>query len=161
MDIKLGQPWPNGALSNLAPHKFTFREIECASMEGLLQSFKFKSPDMQRQICTYAGMKAKFSGKNKNWYETQTLWWQGKPIKRDSDEYQQLLDEAFLALFTQNESAKKALLATANATIKHSIGRRKINETILTQQEFCSRLTKIREQLKAEQFVSFDKNKGS
>jgi hypothetical protein len=159
MNIKLGNPWPSGALSNLAPHKFTFRQIECNSMEGLLQGLKFKNPEMQKQICTLVGFKAKSAGRNKNWYETQTLWWQGIPIKRNSNEYQLLLDEAYLALFTQNDKAKNALMSTGKATLTHSIGKRKQNETILTQQEFCSRLTKIRDIFNVEQFITLDKEK--
>ena len=156
MDIKLGNPYPSGALSNLAPHKFTFRGIECNSMEGLLQGLKFKDAGMQAHICTLVGKGAKMSGKDKKWFKKQTLWWQGEPIKRDSDEYQELLDEAYDCLFRQNEKARKALLATNNATLKHSIGRRKINETVLTQKEFCSRLTKMRDLLRAEEFLDFD-----
>jgi len=155
VEIKLGNAYPAGALSNLAPHKFVFRGISCASMEGLLQGLKFKNPDMQAQICTLSGLKAKRSGAKKNWQRDQTLYWQGTAIKRDSDEYQELLDEAYDALFSQNEKAKKALMATNSATLTHSIGRRNIKETVLTQREFCSRLESIRASIKAEQFVEF------
>ena len=155
MDIKAGNPYPAGALSNFAPHPFVFRDVQVSSMEGFLQSLKFKEPDMQKHICTLVGKKAKYTGKNKPWYKTQTLWWNGNPIKRDSQEYQDLLDEAYNAMFDQNEKARKALLATGNAVLKHSIGRRKINETVLTQKEFCSRLTDIRDRIHLEQFVEF------
>ncbi len=155
MDIKAGCTYPASALSNFAPHEFVFRGVYCASMEGLLQAFKYKDPEMQKHICTLVGKRAKLTGKSKNWYTTQTLWWQGEPIKRESDEYQQMIDEAYDCLFRQNEKARKALLASGSATLKHSIGRRKANETVLTQQEFCSRLTKMRDILRAEQMVTF------
>jgi len=155
MDIKLGNAYPAGSLSNLSPHGFMFRGVHCSSMEGLLQGLKFKNPDMQSQICTLSGLKAKRSGAKKNWQRTQTLYWQGQEIKRDSTEYQQLLDEAYTALFEQNGKAKKALLATNHATLTHSIGRRKANETVLTQQEFCSRLEAIRARIVSEQFIEF------
>lgn len=154
VDIRAGTS--SGALSNFAARPFVFRGVECNSMEGLLQSLKFKEPEMQKHICTLVGKKAKFSGKNKNWQRTQILYWQGQEIKRDSQEYQELLDEAFETLFTQNEKAKAALLATGNATLRHSIGKRKINETVLTEREFCSRLTELRKRLIAEQFMDFD-----
>lgn len=48
MDIKLGNKYPPGALSNLAQHQFIFRGVHCGSMEGLLQSVKFKGADMQK-----------------------------------------------------------------------------------------------------------------
>lgn len=124
-------------------------------MEGLLQGLKFKSEEMQRHTCTLVGRAAKRHGSKKNWQETQTLWWQGTPIKRDSQDYQDLLDEAFNAMFDQNEKAQKALLASGDAVLKHSIGRRKKNETVLTISEFCSRLMDIRARIKAEQFVKF------
>ena len=38
MDIGSGTGWPSAALSNFAPHKFIIDNIECASMEGFLQS---------------------------------------------------------------------------------------------------------------------------
>jgi predicted NAD-dependent protein-ADP-ribosyltransferase YbiA (DUF1768 family) len=153
MDIKAGKPYPSGDLSNFKPRTFTVRGIECASMEGFVQALKFKGIEMQKHICTLTGRKAKSSGAKKNWHTSQTLWWQGKPIKRDSDEYQQLLDEAFNALFDQNEGARKALLASGDAVLKHSVGKTKIQDTVLTEREFCSRLTKKRAELKAKQFL--------
>ncbi|MCR5382762.1 MAG: hypothetical protein K6G44_17380, partial [Lentisphaeria bacterium] len=48
---------------------------------------------------------------------------------------------------TQNENFRNALLATNNATLTHSLGHKNARRTILTRQEFCSRLTKIRTQL--------------
>lgn len=148
MDIKSGSGYPAGALSNFAPHPFVFRGVAVSSMEGFLQSLKFKEPDMQKHICTLTGIAAKRAGAKKNWQRNQILWWDGEPIERDSDEYQELLDEAYSAMFSQNDKARKALLATGNAVLKHSIGRMKISETVLTRQEFCSRLTGIREGLK-------------
>ena len=146
MDIGSGSGFPAAALSNFAPHPFIFDGVECASMEGLLQSFKFKDVEMQKEVCKLVGKAAKFKGKKKKWWRDQTLFWQGQEFKRDSQEYQELLDKAFDALAT-NSSFKKALLATKNATLTHSIGKSKPAETVLTRQEFCSRLTKIRERL--------------
>ena len=154
MDIKSGSGYQSSALSNFAPHPFTFRGVECASMEGFLQGLKFENPEMQRHICTLVGIAAKRAGAKKNWQSKQTLYWQGVPIGRDSQEYQQLLDEAFETLYTTNEKAKKALLATRSATLTHSIGRTKVSETVLTKKEFCSRLTKIRRKLQTDDFLS-------
>lgn len=150
MDIGSGTGYPSAALSNFAPHAFTIDGIECASMEGFLQSLKFENPEMQQQVCTLVGKAAKFKGKKKKWFKTQTLYWNGKPIKRDSNEYQELLDRAFHAL-SKNQSFKKALLATNNATLTHSIGKTKIQETVLTRQEFCRRLMRLRSELKNSQ----------
>lgn len=155
MDIKSGKTYPSCALSNFAPHPFVFEDVSCNSMEGFLQSLKFENPDMQKHICTLVGFKAKKAGANKNWQRTQTLYWLGTPYKRDSKEYQELLDGAYWALFSQNEKARNALLATQDANLTHSIGRSKINETVLTKQEFCSRLMNIRKTLNAEVSLKF------
>ena len=146
MDIGSGSGFPSATLSNFSPHPFIFDGVECNSMEGLLQSFKFSNPEMQKEVCKLVGKQAKFKGKKRKWFRTQTLYWQGKEFKRDSEEYQELLDRAFDALAT-NEGFKKALLATGNSTLTHSIGKTKQSETVLTRTEFCSRLTKIRTRL--------------
>ena len=147
MDIGSGHGYPADALSNFAPHPFVLDGIECNSMEGFLQSLKFSNPDMQREVCKLVGRAAKFKGKKKNWYVKQVLYWQGKEIPRDSDEYQMLLDRAYKAMATQNRGFQCALLATQNAALTHSIGKTKTNETVLTRSEFCSRLIKLRTML--------------
>ena len=146
MDIGSGKGYLASSLSNFAPHEFVIDSITCQSMEGFLQSLKFQDKEMQKHICTLVGKKAKFKGSRKNWKKTQTLYWQGTPLKRDSKEYQDLLDRAFEEL-SKNTSFKKALLTTNNATLTHSIGKNKISETVLTRQEFISRLTRIRTRL--------------
>ena len=83
-------------------------------------------------------------GRNKNWQEKQTLYWRGKPIKRDSDEYQDLLNRAYNAMY-ENTKFKAALEASKGATLTHSMGKNKKSETVLTTQEFCSRLTYLRD----------------
>ena len=142
MDIGSGTGYPTANLSNFHPHAFVFDGVECASMEGLLQSFKFKNPEMQREVCKLVGKQAKFKGKKKKWFKTQTLFWQGQEFQRESAEYQELLDRAFEAL-SKNTSFQKALLATGDSPLTHNIGKIKENETVLTRQEFCSRLMKI------------------
>ena len=149
MDIGSGSGFPSATLSNFAPHPFVIDGVECNSMEGFLQSLKFSNPEMQKEVCKLVGKAAKFKGKKKKWWRTQTLHWQGTEILRDSQEYQDLLDRAFDAL-AQNSGFRAALLATGNSVLTHSIGKTKITETVLTRQEFCSRLTKIREELRKE-----------
>ena len=149
MDIGSGSGFPSATLSNFAPHPFVIDGVECNSMEGFLQSLKLSNPEMQKEVCKLVGKAAKFKGKKKKWWRTQTLYWQGTEILRDSEEYQKLLDRAFSAL-AQNSGFRAALLATGNSVLTHSIGKTKITETVLTRQEFCSRLMKIREQIRKE-----------
>ena len=148
VDIGSKSKYPANSLSNFSPHPFVLDGVSCASMEGFLQSLKFPSLDVQREVCKLVGVKAKYRGKGKKWWSNQTLYWQGQPFMRQSKEYQELLDRAYQAMYEQNEGFRKALEASGNAVLKHSIGRTKPNETILTQQEFCSRLMKLRDQSK-------------
>ena len=147
MDIGSGTGYPSANLSNFHPYQFPVDGVSCNSMEGFLQSLKFSNPEMQEHVCTLVGKKAKFKGKKKKWFRDQILYWKGQPIKRDSQEYQDLLDKAFNAL-SENKKFQKTLLDTQNANLTHSIGKNKISETVLTTQEFCSRLMAIRKRLK-------------
>ncbi len=149
MDISSGSSYPASALSNFAPHPFVLDGVAIASMEGFLQSLKFSNPEMQKHVCTLVGRAAKSKGQGKNWQRHGILHWQGSEIDRFSEEYQQLLDRAFEAMYTTNTSARKALLATGNSTLLHSKGKKSPRDTILTRSEFCSRLTRLRERLKA------------
>jgi len=150
MDIGSGREYPSNALSNFSPHPFIFDGVECNSFEGLLQSFKFKEPDIQKEVCKLVGRAAKFRGKPKKWFLTQKLYWMGKEYERESEEYQKLLDRAFNAL-SKNDSFRKALLASGNSVLTHEIGKSKESETVLTRREFISRLNKIRERFKDEE----------
>ena len=136
MDIGSGNSYPSCALSNFAPHSFTIDGIECASMEGFLQSLKFKDIEMQKYVCTLIGAKAKHKGRPKKWWVEQTLYWQGKAYKRDSAEYQELLKRAYIEL-AKNEGFKKAIIASKNAVYTHSLGNNDPTHTILTEREFC------------------------
>ena len=143
MDIDSTGKYPSNALSNFAPHPFEIDGIRCNSMEGFLQSLKFKNVDMQRYVCSLVGRAAKYKGSEKKWQKNQTLYWNGKEYKRDSEEYQLLLNKAYNALY-KNQGFQKALEASKPAILSHSIGRNKISETVLTQTEFISRLMKLR-----------------
>jgi len=147
MDIGSKHGYPAASLSNFSPHPFEIDGVTCNSMEGFLQSLKFKNPDVQEHVCTLVGIKAKYKGKPKKWWNTQTLWWRGTEIDRHSQEYQDLLDRAYLEL-AKNDSFRKALLATNNAVLTHTMGGQDPKRTVLTRTEFCSRLTGIRHQLK-------------
>ena len=43
MDISSGSGYPASNLSNFAPHEFIIDGVQCASMEGCLQSLKFQN----------------------------------------------------------------------------------------------------------------------
>lgn len=145
MDIGSGNGYPSSSLSNFAGHRFVIDGITCNSMEGFLQSLKFESPEMQEYVCSLIGKMAKFKGKPKKWFTRQELYWRGKVIDRHSDEYQNLLDRAFKAMYDQSESFRKALKASEGANLSHSMGKSDPKKTILTNTEFLSRLRSLRE----------------
>lgn len=119
-------------------------------MESLLQGLKFEGVETQNSVFQRVGVKAKLRGKKRKWYLNQTLYWQGVPMKRDSAEYKAIVEEAFEAL-SQNKDFQKALLATDDKTLYHTMGKSDPTRTILTEEEFCELLTKIRTALKKKQ----------
>ncbi|MBF84535.1 MAG: hypothetical protein CL489_08680 [Acidobacteria bacterium] len=143
MDIGSGNGYPSSKLSNFAPHSFTIDGIECGSMEGFLQSLKFKSIEMQIQVCSLFGKKAKFRGKRKKWWRDQILYWRGVPIYRHSDVYQNLITRAYDEL-AKNEKFKNAIIASKDAVYTHSMGKNDPSKTILTETEFCGQLNRVR-----------------
>lgn len=147
MDIGSGTGYPAGALSNFSPHPFVFDGVQCNSMEGFLQGLKFSNPDMQAYVCTLVGKAAKFKGKKKKWWRDQTLYWKGVPIARESEAYEVLIENAYNAMFL-NDGFRRALAATGNATLTHSMGKNKPSETVLTEREFCRNLTRLRDLIK-------------
>ena len=147
MDVGSKRGYPASALSNFSPHPFEIDGVYCASMEGFLQSTKFKNPDMQAEVCKLVGFAAKKRGSKKNWQRNQILHWNGVDIPRKSDEYQELLDRAYQAMFDHNESFRKALKASGEANLTHSMGRSNPRETVLTEREFCRRLMQLRAKL--------------
>ncbi len=150
MDIGSTNGYPSCSLSNFAAHEFYIDGVRCASMEGFLQSLKFSGVEMQKEICSLIGIAAKRAGRGKNWQKRQLLYWQGKTFDRRSSFYQKLLDRAYDALY-QNEGFRNALRAAGDAVFTHSVGKRKEGETVLTIQEFCSRLNKLRARLQEEE----------
>lgn len=131
-------------LSNLEPYVFIFRDVECGSMEGLLQALKFANPETQGRVVKLSGIKAKRKGQKKKWWLTKILYWNGEPILRHSEEYQQLITEAYHCLVTQNSMFRRELINTIGLSLTHSIGKSDPNFTILTEQEFIGQLIHLR-----------------
>jgi predicted NAD-dependent protein-ADP-ribosyltransferase YbiA (DUF1768 family) len=144
LDIKAKAPYPAGALSNFTPHAFTFDGIPCASMEGFLQSLKIEDMAEQERVCGLVGAAAQSIGQKYDWSITGTLWWKGERYDRFSDRYQILLDRAYQAMFDQSEMFRNALAASVDARLIHAIGKSDPHLTILTTDELCSRLERLR-----------------
>lgn len=163
IDIHSKGEYPVCALSNFAEHEFYIDNVKCSSMEGFLQSLKFKSGKKQRQVCLLSGKEAKNSTKytfaQLRWKITHNLYWQGKRINRFSDEYQILLDRAYEEL-SKNIGFQRVLKDSLPYTLTHSIGKVDTRKTVLTEYEFISRLERTRGQLMREELKCkvYDKN---
>lgn len=146
MDIGSGHAYPANALSNFSPHPFTLDGILCNSMEGFLQALKFDKEHVQVEVCKLVGRAAKFRGKkrNKAWQSKQTLWWKGKPYLRSGQAYLNLIRRAYETMFDQSKNFRDALRASGKAVFTHSIGHNKMEQTVLTEREFCYFLTAMR-----------------
>lgn len=131
-------------LSNFTSRQFVFDGVPCASIEGALQSFRFNDIEKQREVCTLSGGAAKKEGRTMDWRSSQILYWQGVKYPRKSEAYQHLLDRLFLAVYIDNKSFANDLQESGNCELVHSIGHTDPSETILTADEFCSRLTRLR-----------------
>ena len=149
MDIFSKASYPACTLSNFAPNTFVFDGVFCASMEGLLQSFKFEDVHEQRAVCKLVGIGAKNKGSERTdvWTSVQTLWWKGKSYARESEEYQELLHRAYDAL-ARNTAFCEALLATGNEELLHTVGSPHPTETVLTDYEFCAQLHRVRDRIR-------------
>ena len=149
IDIHSKGEYPSNALSNFATHEFMIDGILCASMEGFLQSLKFRTAAKQKRICRLAGKEAKNApGKFRNlrWKLTQTLYWNGVRYKRNSVEYQELITRAYDALY-ENADFRAALALTQNEELCHSIGGNNLRRTVLTESEFICQLNRLRGKL--------------
>lgn len=142
-------------LSNLSPTEFTFEGVFCASAEGAIQALKYENEDEQKRICTLFGGKAKRAGKKGNKrIETELstngkafIFWKGGKILFRSPEHFNLIKEILMAKFTQNESAKSALLKTGNSQITHDMGYPESTFTSLPAKVFTNMLHEIRNEI--------------
>lgn len=147
IDIHSKGEYPSNVLSNFYPNAFTFDGVECASMEGFLQSLKFRSRRRQKKVCALVGGAAKDrGGKKRRWKRTGNLWWKGKRYKRESAEFDKLRADAYAALIS-NQTFKAALIATRGKSLTHSIGGKDKKTTVLTVEEFISYLDGLREEI--------------
>ncbi|MBO5312762.1 MAG: hypothetical protein J6B29_02235 [Clostridia bacterium] len=144
LDIKSSYPYPSNMLSNFYPHSFAIDGIECGSMEGFLQSLKHRSKEKQIKICKLHGIEAKSKGKFKIlWKLTGNVYWQGKKIKRKSEDFSALILRAYCELF-KNEDFKKALIDSIDYELTHTIGSHDKRKTVLTEEEFLFCLNYLR-----------------
>lgn len=143
LDIWSRAPYPSNVLSNLCSNGFKFDGVLCGSMEGFLQSLKQNDINKQRQICSMKGGNARKKSVT-SWLTDQTIWWKGRAINRQSQEYMLLVRDAYQAMFDQNERFRTALMQTRGLKLVHTRGEENSFKTILTSTEFCGILEDLR-----------------
>ena len=112
-------------LSNLYPMEFKFRGKKVKSIEGVLQGIKYKDKRTQNLVLQYSGIDAyhtRACNEIDFWGNSGLLYWQGKPMERNSKQYQEFLDELYISV-SKNPLYVRALMATGDKYILHHIGR--------------------------------------
>lgn len=132
---KLKGAYPK-VLSNLFHYEFVFRGKKLNSIEGFFQGIKFKDKTMQDFVLRYTGLDSNNIkvASDYDWKESGVIYWQGKPIKRDSEEYDDLIDELYISAI-QNPLYRN-VLKNCDKDVIHSIGSIEKKETVFTRYEF-------------------------
>lgn len=143
IDIYSKGEYPANILSNFAANDFTFDGVECASMEGFLQSLKYRNAEKQKAVCGMVGIEAKEAGSRKRlWKLTGNLYWKGKRYKRKSKEFDALRLRAYEALL-HNDEFRNAMISAKGKKLTHTMGKHKKRATILTEEEFIGYLSEL------------------
>ena len=123
-------------LSNLFPYEFVFEGKHLSSIETFFQGIKIKDKKVQEYIFKYSGLDSNNIkvASDFNWKETGIIYWQGKAIKRNSEEYDNLVAELYISAI-QNPLYRN-VLKNVNKPIIHSIGEVDKKETVFTRYEF-------------------------
>lgn len=123
-------------LSNLFPYKFKFKGYTLNSIESFFQGIKFKDKKLQKQVFKYSGKEALVlqEATSYNWMKEGNIYWRGKLIKRDSKEYDDMLDELYISAI-QNKFYRNAII-NCKLPIIHMIGENSKKETVFTRYEF-------------------------
>jgi len=132
-------------LSNLFHYEFKFKGCKLNSIESFFQGIKFPNKKIQRKVFKYSGKDAVViqKGTDYNWKETGIIYWQGKPIVRNSEEYDKLLVELYVSAI-QNIFYRNAI-RNCKLPIIHAMGEDDPNKTVFTRYEFESMLNCLRD----------------
>lgn len=143
VDVRSRASGAAGRLSNFTQRHFVFDNVECDSIEGVLQSFKCPDKDKQKEICRLHGRAAKAAGQEYSWTEKQVLYWNGTEYPRKSEEYQKLLNRLYTAVYEQDEQFREDLAFMKLEKIDHRMGLTDKSKTVLTRSEFVQRLRRL------------------
>ncbi len=146
IDISYRGEGIGSTISNLHPFSFNMDGVICESMEGFIRSLVEKNHSVQKEICKLSGVNAyKLKFALRDWRDSGLVYWQGKEYARESDEYNQLITEAFDSLFHCSGLFSKILISTRGKFLTHSIGCYYKSESLLTATEYISQLYRLRD----------------
>ena len=123
-------------LSNLFPYIFKYKGYKLNSIECFFQGIKFPDKKMQKRIFKYSGKEALVLQKSSsyNWKESGNIYFLGKPIKRDSRKYDDLVTKIYVSAI-QNPLYRNAI-KNCNLPIVHVMGETDKGITTFTRYEF-------------------------
>ena len=123
-------------LSNLFPYDFKFKGYKLHSIESFFQAIKFPNIKLQKKIYKYSGKEALVLKETTeyDWKKTGYIYFKNKKIKRDSEEYDDLIDELYISAI-QNPFYRNAI-KNCPLPIIHAIGEENKEDTVLTRYEF-------------------------
>ena len=123
-------------LSNLFPYKFKFKGFKLSSIESFFQGIKFPDKKMQKKLFKYSGKEALVLQETTdyNWKETGIVYFNGQKIKRDSQEYDNIIDELYISAI-QNKFYRNAI-KNCKLPIVHVMGEINKSNTVFTRYEF-------------------------
>lgn len=140
---------PEDILSNKCTNDFCFDGVQCTSMENFLQSLKYKDAEIQLKICIADVWQLK-DYDSIEWQKEQTLWWKGRPIKRQSIKYRNLIYDAYCEMYLWCGRFRDSLMRTDHRTLRYDSGHCNPQECVQTDKEFIGVLSKLRRKKRME-----------
>lgn len=134
------------ALSNLFQYKFYFKGFILQSIESVFQGFKIKNKKSQRYLFDYYGLNSNNIkiAYDYNWRDEKKVYFQGKAIDRNSQEYEDFIDELYISAI-QNPLYRNVLKNVGDKYILHALGEKSRDETVFSRAEFEYELNALKE----------------
>ena len=125
------------ALSNLFQYEFYFKGFKLKSIESIFQCFKIKNKKKQRYLFNYYGLNSNNIkiAYDYNWRIEKKVYFQGKAIDRNSEEYVNFIDELYISAI-QNPLYRNVLKNVGDKYILHAMGEISRDETVFSRSEF-------------------------
>ncbi len=132
-------------LSNLFQYDFYFKGHKLAAIEGIFQGFKIRDKKAQKLLFKYHGLNSNNikAASDFSWKKEGYVYFQGKPIKRDSEDFDNFIDEMYVSLL-QNPLYRNVLKNAGDKYILHALGGKTKMDTVFTRYEFEHELNALK-----------------